>query len=107
MIRTDVYSGINITGFSFCQASKACRNICDNTTLFVGIQSPIKHYRFTTHVFYISACFLIGWMIQRSFMEYYGIWNNGIIIITSLITITWFINIFSDSAEALQTCFLF
>jgi hypothetical protein len=39
-------------------------------------------------------------------MEYYGIWNNAVVIITSLLVITWFISIFSDVAEAFLTCYL-
>lgn len=66
----------------------------------------MKHYRFTVHVAYISACFLISWFIQRYRTEYYGIWNNVIVIIVSIVVITWFLSIFSDVAEAIQTCIL-
>ena len=48
----------------------------------------------------------MSWFIQRERMEYYGIWNNALAIISSLLIITWFINIFSDVGEAIQTCFL-
>jgi hypothetical protein len=78
-----------------------------NTDMFVGIQSPMKHYRFTSHVSYICAAYLMAWFIQRARMEYYGIWNSAFIIITALIIITWFISIFSDVGEAIQTSFLY
>ena len=74
--------------------------------MFVGFQSPMKNYRLHTHVLFVSAAFLMSWFIQRERMEYYGIWNNALAIISSLLIITWFINIFSDVGEAIQTCFL-
>lgn len=66
----------------------------------------MKHYRFSVHVAYISTCFLISWFVQRYRTEYYGIWNNVIVIIVSILVITWFLSIFSDVAEAIQTCVL-
>jgi hypothetical protein len=67
----------------------------------------MKHYRFTSHVAYITAIYLISWFIQRARMQYYGIWNSAMIIITALIIVTWFISIFTDIGEAIQTCFLY
>lgn len=70
------------------------------------MQSPMKHYRLMMHVTYISAAFLISWFIQRYLMEFYGIWNSALVIVVSLLCVTWFINIYSDIGEAVQTCFL-
>ena len=67
----------------------------------------MKHYRFTAHVAYITAIYLISWFIQRARMQYYGIWNSAMIIVTALIIVTWFISIFTDIGEAIQTCFLY
>lgn len=39
-------------------------------------------------------------------MEYYGIWNNVVVIVAALLIVTWFISIFADVAEAIQTSFL-
>lgn len=74
--------------------------------MFIGFQSPMKHYRLITHILHVSAAFLMSWFVQRYRMEYYGIWNNAVVIITSLLIITWFVSIFSDVAEAFQTCYL-
>jgi hypothetical protein len=107
LVRTDVYSCINITSYSYCTAAQRCKLTCANSTLFAGNQSPMKHNRFTAHVMSISAIFIMARFIQKDQLQYYGIWNFALLIVVPLMILTWFISIYTDAAEAFQTCFLF
>lgn len=66
--------------------------------MFVGLHSPIKNYRFVAHAACVLALFIISWFIQKYRMSYYGLWNYGLIILVSTIVITWFIDIYADTA---------
>lgn len=105
MVRTDVYSYINYSGLSYCPSAKECRRVCANSPAFAGAHSPLKNYRLIAHIVAVGAVFLGGWFLQRAQMDNYDAWNYGIYVVVILMIVTWFVSIFSDSAEALQTSF--
>ncbi len=89
---------MNITGIPFCNAGRECKKICENGKQFVGIHSPIKHYRFISHVFLLVAALISSWFILRARLWVYGFWNITLIIVVIYITITWFIDINTGAA---------
>ncbi len=106
LVRTDSYSYINISGIPFCNASRECRKICENSKNFIGVHSPIKHYRFVSHVLLVALALISGWFILRTRLWVYSFWNIVLIIVVAYITVTWFIDLHADAAEGLQTSYL-
>jgi len=98
LVRTDSYSYINIAGIPFCNASRECKKICQNSKQFVGTYSPIKHYRFAAHVFAVSIVFLASWFILRSRLWSYGFWNITLLVVISYITVTLFVDLHANAA---------
>ncbi len=72
----------------------------------MGIHSPIHNYRLIAHLLTVSCLLIVSSFILKNFMEYYGVWNYILIAVVILMSITWFIGIISDTAEAIQVSFL-
>lgn len=98
LVRTDSYGYINMSGIPFCNASRECKKICENSKTFVGTHSPIKHYRFIAHTFLLTAVLIAAWFILRARLWVYGFWHLTLIIVVIYITITWFIDIHAHAA---------
>lgn len=98
LVRADSYSYINITGIPFCNAGRECKKICDNSKIFVGYHSPIKHYRFISHVFLLTSLLIASLFIVQARLWEFGFWHVTLIVVVIYVTITWFIGIHADSA---------
>lgn len=106
LVRTDAYSYINIAGIPFCNAGRECKKICLGSKHFIGYHSPLKHYRYVTHVFLVTSAFIAAWFILRTRVYNYGFWNIALIISVIYITVTLFIGLHTDAVEGLQTSYL-
>ncbi len=98
LVRTDSYAYANITGIPFCNASRECKKICENSKHFVGVHSPIKHYRFVAFAFILTLALIAAWFILRARLLVYGFWHIVLIIVVIYITIAWFIDLHCSAA---------
>ena len=65
LVRTDVYSYINLFGNPYCDSARECEKLCNNSYLFQGYQSPIRDYRNAADVFLITLGIILFYLIVR------------------------------------------
>jgi len=106
LVRTDAYSYINLSGIPFCTAARECSKLCTSSNLFVGNYSPLKHQRFVAHVLLVAISVVIGYLIASVRLQHVSRWGVITLIVVVYMVVTWFIGIFTDSAEGIETSFL-
>ena len=106
IVRTDAYSYINLSGVPFCDSARNCSHVCHKSKQFIGNHSSIKHLRFMIFTFLISLlCFMTQWILNYRTLNI-GFWHLVIGVVVIYAIVSWFIEIHTASAEALQTSYL-
>lgn len=106
LVRNDAYSYINLTGIPYCNAARNCEVLCTNSKLFVGNQSVMFFYRLCAHIFCVGLTTLLCFWIQKSKINDINFQSLLIILVFGYCVSTYFIDIHSDAAEALQIAYL-
>ena len=63
LVRTDVYALINIFGYSYCDATKYCDNLCRHYVHFQSSQSPMRNYRIAAMTFLTALSFILSYLV--------------------------------------------
>jgi hypothetical protein len=105
LVRTDVYSYINLSGIPYCNSARECTKICHFNEQFVGNYNPIKHIRFIALVFAVAISSLFGFIFANIRLNSITFWHVAFIIVVVYSIVCWFINICADGAESISTSF--
>ena len=98
IVRTDAYSYINLSGIPFCNSARNCSHLCENSRLFIGSQSPMRHYRLIASIFLVSMLSFMTQFILNYQTFTISFWNLAIGVIVIYMTIHWFVDIHAASA---------
>lgn len=105
LIRTDVYSYINLSGIPYCNSARECAKICHANDQFVGNYNPLKHLRFVITVFAVAFCTLFGFIFANIRLNTLSFWHIAFVIVVVYAVLSWFIDICVDAAESIATSF--
>lgn len=82
LVRTDSYPYTNIFGSSYCEASRECLQLCEQSPHIKGSQSPMRNYRIIATVFLTLVGYLLGDLILRQRVGNSNIWFHLVLLIT-------------------------
>lgn len=105
LVRTDVYSYINLSGIPYCNSARECAKICHFNDQFVGNYNPIKHGRFVAMVFAVAISALFGFIFTDIRLSNVSFWHIFFLIVVVYSVTCWFINVCADAAESISTSF--
>ena len=106
LVRTDVYSYINLTGIAYCNSARYCEHLIENSRLFVGSQSLLYFYRISAYAFTIGGTLIITYYIERSKVDSVDYLSLLIASIFSYCILSYFVDLHADLAEGIQISYL-
>jgi len=106
LARSDAYAYINLSGIPYCNAARQCQAICLRTDLFYSDDTCIRLYRIAAQIFVVTLSVLITLIIISAKANYMGMVNLIVLICYCYLMATHFVDIHSNAAEGLVTCYL-
>lgn len=106
LARADAYAYIHLTGIPYCNAARQCQAICEQTHLFASDDTCIRLYRLASQVFVVTLSVLITMILFRARTNYVSLVTLALVICNCYLMGTHFVDIHSNGAEGLVTCYL-
>jgi hypothetical protein len=106
LVRTDVYSYINLTGIAYCNSARFCEHLIETSRLFVGSQSLLYFYRISAYTFTIGVTIIIAYFIQISTLGTISLVSLLIIALFTYCVLSFFVDLHADIAEGIQISYL-
>lgn len=106
LIRTDSYSYINIFGVPYCDSSRECEKLCENSQHFVGMQSAMRNFRIVAGVVLVGLGVALGYLILAVRVQTLNIWFAIDLFVVVIGSMSFFASIHPSTAEGIQTSFL-
>ena len=107
LVRTDVYSYINLTGITYCNAARNCEHLIEKSTLFIGCQSLLYFYRISAYCFTVGATLLItyGFELERldGKVDFISLIFSCVL---SYCLLNYFVDLHANIAEGVQVSYL-
>ena len=103
LVRSDAMAYIFLTGNPFCNSSRYCEYLCDQSLLTESSQSTSRSYRICAHFLIAGGVAIAGLYLKGSGLSALTIL---FIILLAIFISTFFISIHADAAEAIQIIFL-
>ena len=103
LVRSDAMSYIFLTGNPYCNSSRYCEYLCDQSLLTESSQSTSRSYRICAHFLIAGGVAIAGLFMKGSGLSTYTIIA---IIVLAIFIATFFVSIHADAAEAIQIIFL-
>ena len=102
LVRSDSMAYINITGIPFCNSSRTCEYLCNNSMVLEEAQSSSRVYRLCSHIFLIGINCILALYIKGNISPMALL----VIFVLTFFIVTFCISIHADAAEALIISFL-
>lgn len=102
LVRSDAYAYVALAGNPFCNSSKYCEYLTNESMSSDGSQSSMRLYRICAHLCIVGTTCIIGLYIKGQ-VEFYTIIAT---LILGIFVSTFIISYHSDAAEALLIMFL-
>ncbi len=102
LVRTDVYSYINMAGIPYCNACRNCEVINRKSNEFVGSQSIEFFYRGCSYISCVGICFLICYFIEKSKINAINVDSLIVIILLTYCVLAYFIDFHANAAEGIH-----
>jgi hypothetical protein len=106
MIRPDAYAYIHLSGIPYCNAARQCQAICERTHLFSSDHTCVRLYRIAAQLFVVTLTVLLSYAILQARTNYASTIIVALIVLFSYLSATHFVDIHSNAAEGLVTCYL-
>lgn len=106
LVRTDVYSYINLTGIAYCNSARFCEHLIETSRLFVGSQSLLYFYRISAYTFTIGTTVIIAYFIEKSTLGSVNLLSLLIISLFTYCVLSFFVDLHADLAEGIQISYL-
>ena len=107
LVRTDVYSYINLTGIAYCNAARNCEYLITDSALFVGSQSLLYFYRISAYCFTIGITVLLVYFHEKAVLD--GEINLISIVLVTFLSyciLNFFVDLHPNIAEGIQISYL-
>lgn len=95
LVRSDSMAYINLAGNPYCNSSRYCEYLCDQSLLTESSQSTSRSYRICAHFLIAAGIAITGLYLKGSGISLYTI---GLIIFLGIFISTFFISIHADAA---------
>lgn len=102
LVRSDAMAYINITGIPFCNSSRTCEYLCNNSAIFEGSQNTSRVYRLASHIFLIGLNCILALYVKGNIAPT----ALFVVFVLTFFIVTFCISIHADAAEALIICYL-
>jgi uncharacterized membrane protein YwzB len=106
LVRTDVYSYINLTGIDYCNSARLCEHLIETSRLFVGSQSILYFYRISAYTFTIGVTLIIAYFIEKSKLGSIDLLSLLITALFAYCVLSFFVDLHGDLAEGIQISYL-
>lgn len=106
MARADAYSYIHLSGIPYCNAARQCQSICEQTHLFSSDDTCIRLYRIAAQLFVVTLSVLVTIILFSARTNYVNVLSLAVVICNCYLMATHFVDIHSNGAEGLVTCYL-
>ena len=106
LARADAYAYIHLSGIPYCNAARQCQAICEQTHLFSSDHTCIRLYSIAAQIFVVTLSILIVLIIFGARTDYVSTTTLLVSICVCYLMSTHFVDIHSNGAEGLVTCYL-
>lgn len=106
LARSDAYAYIHLSGIPYCNAARQCSAVCERTYLFTSDDTCIRLYRIAAQIFVVTLSTLITMILFRARTNYVSMFALAVVICFCYLMGTHFVDIHSNAAEGLVTCYL-
>lgn len=104
--RADAYGYIHLSGVPYCDAARQCEAICHETHLFSSNDTCIRLYRIAAQIFVVTLSSLLTMIVFEAKTTYVSMFAIAVTIMYCYLMSTHFVDIHSNAAEGLVTCYL-
>lgn len=102
LVRTDVYSYVNMAGIPYCNACRNCEEINRKSNEFVGAQSIEFFYRGCSYISCVGICFIICYFIEKNRIDAINFESLIVILLLTYCILAYFIDFHANAAEGIH-----